>query len=317
MKDTRNTSRHQTGLTLIEIMVAMVISLVLMAGVLQIFLANKKSFLVQESLSRMQENGRTAMRILADDLRMAGYWGCRSQDISITDNLDNGGTGYINLLGQGGLGGTNNAGLNSSDTVTLRGALSDGMRVTAPFMPTASSVLHVADASGLAKGDIMLVTNCEAGDLFQISNNNPSASNTLNHNTGGGTSPGNNTSSMSQQYQGGAMVYQVREATYSIQAGASGEPALFRSINGTSAVELVEGIEDLQIQFGELLDATNGAMRYVSPGTGSLKIDQVNSLRVTLIVRSESSNVSPKGASGDGRLRRTFNNTISIRNRNP
>jgi len=88
MKTIHTMRPQQTGLTLIEILVAMVISLILMAGVLQIFQSNKQSFRVQESLSLIQENGRTAMRILAEELRMAAFWGCRSQDISIiTDNL--------------------------------------------------------------------------------------------------------------------------------------------------------------------------------------------------------------------------------------
>ena len=63
------------GLSLVELMVAMVISLVLLAGVMQIYLYSKKNYLIQDSLARLQENGRYAMDLLSRDLRLAGYFG--------------------------------------------------------------------------------------------------------------------------------------------------------------------------------------------------------------------------------------------------
>ena len=74
--------RHPTGLcensrgfSLVELMVAMLVTLILLAGIGQIFLSSKKSFNIQDSLSRMQENGRYAIETLAQDIRRAGYWG--------------------------------------------------------------------------------------------------------------------------------------------------------------------------------------------------------------------------------------------------
>ena len=63
------------GFSLVELMVALVITLILLAGIGQIFLSSKKSFNIQDSLSRMQENGRYAMANIIQDLRRAGYWG--------------------------------------------------------------------------------------------------------------------------------------------------------------------------------------------------------------------------------------------------
>jgi type IV pilus assembly protein PilW len=56
-------------------MVALVITLILLAGIGQIFLSSKKSFVIQNSLGRIQENGRYAMDVVVSDLRRAGYWG--------------------------------------------------------------------------------------------------------------------------------------------------------------------------------------------------------------------------------------------------
>lgn len=63
------------GFSLVELMVALVITLILLAGVAQIFLSSKKSFTIQNALGRQQENGRYVLDTLAKDLRRAGYLG--------------------------------------------------------------------------------------------------------------------------------------------------------------------------------------------------------------------------------------------------
>jgi len=318
MKTTHTTCLRQTGLTLVEILVAMVISLILMAGVLQIFQANKQSFRVQESLSLIQENGRTAMRILTEDLRMAAYWGCRSRDINIgeyiTDNLDPAGAGYMDLLANGGVTGTNGAGVDP-DSITISGARSIGIPVSVNMADTTANI-SITDSSGLEPGDIMLITDCEAGNIFQITNAaSLGPADPIEHAIGGG-SPGNLTAELGRAYDTDkTMVFQTRQATYTISPDPdSGEPSLSLTEGGGAPVVLVESIEDLQILFGEQPDPTTGDMRYVPADDPALNMGQVHSLRITLVARSIATNVA---VGGDGRLRRTFNTTISIRNRNP
>lgn len=66
---------RQTGLSLIELMISMVIGLVILAGVTTIFVANNKTRLELEKTSRQIENGRYAMQLITEDLQMAGYLG--------------------------------------------------------------------------------------------------------------------------------------------------------------------------------------------------------------------------------------------------
>ncbi|PCI20615.1 MAG: hypothetical protein COB62_04440 [Piscirickettsiaceae bacterium] len=68
-------AKKQSGLTLVELMVAMVIGLLLMAGVLQVFTANQQTYRVTENLSRVQENGRFAVDIINRFVRKAGFKG--------------------------------------------------------------------------------------------------------------------------------------------------------------------------------------------------------------------------------------------------
>ena len=67
--------RREFGVSLVELLVAVVIGLLLLLGVIQIYLTSKQSYNAQAELARMQENGRFAMDLITRDLRRAGFWG--------------------------------------------------------------------------------------------------------------------------------------------------------------------------------------------------------------------------------------------------
>lgn len=100
-----NRHTHQSGMTLIEIMIALLISAFLIAGVIQLFLNSKQTYRMQENLSRLQENGRFAVEFIARDVRMAGYRTCLSGTVPSA------------------ISGTNDTGLNASDTLTIQMSL--------------------------------------------------------------------------------------------------------------------------------------------------------------------------------------------------
>jgi len=67
--------RRCHGFSLVELMVAMVITLILLAGIGQIYLSSKKSFTIQDTLGHQQENARYAVEVIAQDVRRSSYWG--------------------------------------------------------------------------------------------------------------------------------------------------------------------------------------------------------------------------------------------------
>lgn len=71
----------QRGVSLIELMVAMLLGLLLMGAVLQFYLANKSSYVNQEQNAYLQESGRYALGDIARTTRMAGVSGCSSRPI--------------------------------------------------------------------------------------------------------------------------------------------------------------------------------------------------------------------------------------------
>lgn len=65
---------HCRGFSLVELMVALTVSLLLLAGVLQILLSNRESFDAQRATARVQENARLAEFVLEHAIAHAGYY---------------------------------------------------------------------------------------------------------------------------------------------------------------------------------------------------------------------------------------------------
>ncbi|TBV04698.1 prepilin-type N-terminal cleavage/methylation domain-containing protein [Phytopseudomonas dryadis] len=68
-----NLLKGQRGLSLVELMVALLLSSFLILGVTQIYIDNKRSYLFQQGQSENQENGRFALLFLEKELARAGY----------------------------------------------------------------------------------------------------------------------------------------------------------------------------------------------------------------------------------------------------
>ena len=66
---------RQRGITLIELMVAITVGLILLAGIIQLFVSNKQAYRIQEGINVQNENSRYALNQLEYSIRMAGHWG--------------------------------------------------------------------------------------------------------------------------------------------------------------------------------------------------------------------------------------------------
>lgn len=67
--------RRMAGLSLIELMVAVALGLIILAGLITVFVNSSAARNEIERTSRQIENGRYALEILSDDLRLAGFFG--------------------------------------------------------------------------------------------------------------------------------------------------------------------------------------------------------------------------------------------------
>jgi type IV pilus assembly protein PilW len=80
---------RQRGLSLIELMVAMLIGVFLILGVTQIFISNQRSYLFQQGQLGNQENGRFALALLSQELLKAGYRSDPKSDMTADNSVAN------------------------------------------------------------------------------------------------------------------------------------------------------------------------------------------------------------------------------------
>ena len=67
--------RNNSGFSLIELMIAMTIGLLLLAGLVMIFVNSSEANRELQKTSQQIENGRYAIDVLSQDLRLAGFYG--------------------------------------------------------------------------------------------------------------------------------------------------------------------------------------------------------------------------------------------------
>lgn len=344
----------QRGLTLVELMTSLAIGLLITLAIGYLYTNNRQTFRMNDNIARMQENGRHAMEMIGRDLRMAGYWGCAGRMIAQPINTLNNNTAYAFDFSQP-LVGHEATGVNTwspsldtsitnavsgADVLTIRTVFGSSVRVTQhpgnnSGGPPGSEDLKVLPNSGLAQGDIVLVSDCRNAAVFQITHINTSAGmDNIGHNTGGTLVPGNATKNLGQEYEGGEIM-RIASVTYYIRPNAAGRPALFRLSRGV-AEELVENVENMQVSYGVDTNDADGIERVDAFRMANNVTDwrAVRSVRVRLLLVSPDDNLTnaPQTLSfvdtdGDGipepmtftdrRLRYVFTSTIGLRNRLP
>lgn len=269
----RHSRARQTGVGLIEILVSITLSLVVMIALLKSYDNSKSTFRVQDSISRLQENARYASYLISRDLRMAGYRGCaRDGSLAPIRNTLNNPTAFLNNFEvpvqgfEGNTNGTWSPALDASldpvvagtDALVMRGTLDDGI-IIRQEMPNVSADLKVTENLSPvpfvpAGGDIVMVSDCLGSAIFQITQYTNSNGNIV-HNTGGSLSPGNATQDLGRRYPVGSQIFKVSSISYFIRNSGSGSgPALWRRVGSSPAQELIEGVQNLQVQYGEDTD---------------------------------------------------------------
>ncbi len=68
-----HTIDRERGVTLVELMIALVIAAITMAGIYRVFISQTKTYAVQDQVVEVQQSVRSAMEIMLRDLRMAGF----------------------------------------------------------------------------------------------------------------------------------------------------------------------------------------------------------------------------------------------------
>ena len=361
---------NQRGMTLVEIMVAITISLVLLGGVMQIFLSSKQTYRMNEELARLQENGRLVLDLLSRDVRMTGFQGCADpEDIPATIVANNAPTTDLAASALGGAKVGSGAWdpsapselptsvddihgnsytlaslpLPSTDVIITQFATALDAQTTNAATGITGDIQIPQNPGNFAANDVLAIADCDSVDIFRASGVTQSGSDFLiSH-----AATHNATANLSKAYASGARVYRVESNVYfvaparysdgSVKTNNRGATinALYRAdING-NIISLVEGVDSLQVLYGQRL--TSGNLQYVSANDGGLNMQNVDSVKVGVLMSTIEAvtdaddintytvaglDIEPAGTSGatatyplDRRVRRVYTATINLRNR--
>ena len=357
----------QTGVGLIEIMIAMVLGLMLTAGITKVYITTKDTYNLSENLSRLQENARFAMDALTQDIRMAGFMPCRlTGNMSNTLNSTETFFDFFNqsLIGyEGGVstfasgypatGTTPGDRVAGTDAVTILSGGSEIYKVVQHNPASANFKLN--DLHTLDDGDIILICDGTQSAITQVSNSN-SSNVTIVHNTGNSITPGNCVKDLggsgdctnqaafaAHSFGNESQVVKFEAVGYFIGVSSTGNSrSLYRRSldvnNGTGvagfvAEELLEGIENMQILYGEDTDNDTQPESYITANNVtnwnqviSVKVgllthtpDQINKINDTNTYNVAGTPIADTGTTithdGDQRLRYVFSSIVKVRNR--
>ncbi len=295
----RRTASAIRGFSLVELMLAVVLGLIVLAGVAQLFAGGRQTHALLNNQARLQESGRYALQFLGRSVRAAGYLGCNARPERIVNTL-NGELGELFELdvrqavaafdGSGGGSVAAFAGVAGidagrvvpgTDILSLRRVQAPLHRVVAAVAPGGDPVVEKRGSFDLQADDFALIGDCEQSSLFRITGVVAGTGQaTLLRQTGAGAyanSPLKTLAVPGKVYgpaggAGGATVGRVVTETYFIARGrgmdSRGEPSrsLWRRTGTAAPAELVEGLHDLQVWFGVdtgPLDDVTGVNRQV------------------------------------------------------
>lgn len=344
----KDNTQAQQGFSIVEILIGLVISSILMTGIIEIYIGNKQTYRVQDALTQVQENGRAAIDLLTQDVRMAGYQGCSNlRSVEPLTYLTSGvpdftlssvlvghtfdGSSWSPTLPTPRLT-TAHAVKANTDVLTVTRASSCSQELAGPI--TAGQTTVVLKGSGtcpIKEGDYFLISDCGSSEIFKSDTITTGSDTTTLTATGGSFS--RNYSDTNTGLSGIARVMRLTSTDYFISENAAGIPILHRNelagSSGYTNIPLLEGIEDMSILYGTRTPGSNENVIY-QPANLVSNWEYVASVRISLLVRSVANNLStePTGYAfagttinpsdmdeDDKYIRRVYTTTIQLRER--
>ncbi len=287
-----------SGLTLIELLVALVLGIFLIGGILSVYSSTQQSFRATENLARMQESSRFAFEQMARELREAGTTPCGSKAVASVVRTGspptvmpwwadwNSGTlvGYEGTVVGGSVSFGTAVGqrVSGTDAVSiLRTQMDDANLRTIQSHNTATMAIVLDSVTRYDTDDMVFACDSISAAIFEvwavdipsktIEHRNSAPSNNCT-NVLGWPQPANCTGTVSKQFNPGGFVSKYDPAFWYIGVGTNNRRALYRvaqvrrlvsgvNIQTTEVREMVTDVNDMQLQY--LVRDKN-----VSPGSG-------------------------------------------------
>jgi len=239
--------KNQRGMTLVELLVALVISTLIASAGYGIYLTQHENWIIQEQITNMQQNARAAIHELETKIRMAGYGLPRGIDPIYAKNTN-------------------------PDTITIVFQNEINCEATieqAMSQPSAELRCDGHDVSCFEENTWAYIydPSADTGEFFYITNINVGSSYIY-----------HSTAPLSRSYPQGSAVMFVDMYKFYINASDSNHPNLIRQGLGETPQVYAEDIEDLQFRYG----LANGVFLDVPPAASV-----VREVLISLTARTE------------------------------
>jgi len=316
--------RSAAGFSLVELMTAMLLSLMLIAATISVFVGNKRVYASTEGLGRIQENARIAFELMSRDIRSAGVNPCdvRMKVVNVLADTAN----WWATFGTGtdtGIFGYDNGGLMGStagtDAIQIQFFEDTGL-VTSASMGGDTGALPFDDTDSIVEQQILMVCG-----FFPSSPTEPVTDTTAIFSAGkSGTNithdvdDGNGRTNFSSTayptpvvYPAGSLLGSLRAMEWYVAENDKGRNSLFRRqlsyAGGAPAMgdpeEVVEDVLSLEITYLEN-----------STWTTALPTSWNNVTAVQVAMELEAADNRAGGVQGE-MITRTLTHVVALRNR--
>jgi type IV pilus assembly protein PilW len=176
---TYSINKRQRGMTMVELLVAMLLAVILGAAVVSAFVANSHSFNQDENILRMQDDARHALRELSFAVSMAGHYGellvpaAITNDDNLTVGTDCGSAGVVEWVYRTVTPGTTDSlSVTTVDNATAAQANASHSCIQAGEFEAGTDVISIKRVSGARSGAttagrVYLRTNGTVGLLYK------------------------------------------------------------------------------------------------------------------------------------------------------
>ncbi len=289
------TTRHTRGFSIVELLVAVALGGILLAGAMSLFVNNRDTARITNEFAQMQDSARFAMDMMLRDLRMAGYFGCRSDGEQVVNQIvfsdgelwdvasggiegledtdateqwypsglaENFFTGGATVVGTDG---DNGEILDGTDAFTVRFFQGNYVDADADDTPDLQATSTFTAGTTTVAANNLDPANFPVGIIAGISECGGADLFAVNTS---GVDTLTKVGTLSREYGNRAVVAPFVGRRYYIGQNSRGNPALYRAdirIDGVGAYtelpqELFEGVENMQILYG--LDSDDPAIDF-------------------------------------------------------
>jgi type IV pilus assembly protein PilW len=274
-------SRHQQGVSLIELLISVAIGLVVIAAVVVSYVGSGQAGRYQAALTQMNQDAQAGLNIIARDIQQAGY---SAPTALFNANASNPLLTTTNWVATFSLG---------TATAVIFGC--DGTKGAVPFTdPAAAGQPTCAASVAPTTSAIEVVYEADTKNTVFVPNG-PGTADDVPADCRG--------SALVNSAGAGAVPVYIARNRYFIDTGtganASGRPELYCASNVSAKQPLLENVDDMQIWYGIQVAANpRQVVRYVKAGKDATTANTLNaqglpewanviSVRICLLMRSE------------------------------